>query len=196
MIGEFHLYLVYTYPGSVPEEEPKILGGFTQELLSTAQIDRFFGRSATLRLRFMRYIRQGFVGMLIHDGSQWITYAWMSTPSSGLPPHLPKWKNVERVYWIFGCRTEERFRGKGYYKQALRLLMHQALRLEGCQPQILIDTSLHNRPSRRAISEIGFEPAGVIRCASLALPFICRFVWGEWHRHEAHPIESGHRTRS
>lgn len=135
---------------------------------------------------FLRFLEKGFAGLFLLTDDTWAAYAWMSTPSTEGPPHLPVWVADLPVYWIFYCRTEKAFRGRGLYKLALQLLIEDVGE-RGNGESILIDTGPTNTPSRRAIASVGFLPTGAIVAWQLRVPHLGRWVWGTWRSDYLHP---------
>jgi RimJ/RimL family protein N-acetyltransferase len=148
-------------------------------------VTRFFAQHSRERT-FAKFVEHGFTGLISHLDNAWIGYAWMATPWTEGPPHLPGWVGDLGAYWIFYCRTREGFRRRGLYKSALRRLIGQA-RQDAREASILIDTSPTNVPSRRAIVSVGFRPEGAIVTSTLQLPRLARWVYGNWRRDFVHP---------
>jgi RimJ/RimL family protein N-acetyltransferase len=118
-----------------------------------------------------------------------IIYGWMSRPSTGGPQHLLASIQCLDAYWIFCCRTQDGFRGLGYYKLVLRLLSQQALK-ENEHASTYVDTSASNVASRRAIVSVGFRPKGVIITYRLQLAKVSVDIrW--WNAEAAHPRPLG-----
>lgn len=132
---------------------------------------------------FLRFLAQGHLGVMIHDvHGGWQGYAWMSTPASAPPMHLPLSFRGLGLYWIHYCRTRSMWRGQGYYQAAMQALIRRALQLDG-QATIQIDTTAGNRPSRQAIARMGFAPCGVaLTLDAPGLPTV-----GRWFRSWSHP---------
>lgn len=135
---------------------------------------------------FLDFLAQGFTGLLMYAGDSWTGYAWMTTPSTPGPPHLPRCVRKIGANWIFYCRTRRGWRGQGLYTYALQLLVER-VNQTGTDAPVMIDTSAHNIPSRRAILSIGFCADGTLEVYQLTLPGIGRWVWGSWRAHLAHP---------
>lgn len=136
---------------------------------------------------FCKHIAKGFYGVYLYNRDGWVSYAWLSRPSTVGPPHLPLTIQRMSVFWIFYCRTKEAFQGQGYYKSALQLLVRQA-QLEDGASDVYIDTSVENVPSRRAITSVGFQPCGVIKTYTVAIPRIWSYTFGEWNNTTTHPM--------
>jgi RimJ/RimL family protein N-acetyltransferase len=90
------------------------------------------------------------------------------------------------VYWIFYCRTKEKYQGRGLYKASICLLANWA-REKDPSARVYIDTSPENIPARRAIRSAGFAPRGVITTLNLQLPKIQFLLWGYWDKNASHP---------
>ena len=150
------------------------------------EIDRLFRSDKGKRKVFTQFVLQGFIGIVWYKSNEWISYAWMSTPETFGPPHLPRWIKRLPIYWIFYCRTKEQYQGRGLYKASLNLLA-QWVRERNPSAQIYIDTSPDNIPSRKAIESVGFVPAGTISILNLRLPKISLVLWGKWDKRALHP---------
>lgn len=159
---------------------------------SEETIYTFFKRDSRQSV-FLNFLMKDFIGLILHRDNTWMAYAWMTTPSTTGPPHLPEWVSDIGVYWIFYCRTREAFRGQGLYKLALQLLIDQAQQ-RPYKANVLIDTSSTNIPSRRAIISTGFYPKGAIVAYQLKIPKLGRRVWGNWRRDFIHPPLPGVKT--
>ena len=152
---------------------------------SPASVDsvcRLFNDDAHRRSVFLSFLRRGIRGVFFHEGSSWWTYAWTSRPSTAGPGHLPRWAGRLDAYWIFYCRTRQAHRGRGFYGAAMGRLIARARR-EDPQAEIYIDTTVGNRPSRRAILKAGFQPRGV----ALVLDIPGLRPRGIWLKGRPHP---------
>ncbi|MEM1552538.1 MAG: GNAT family N-acetyltransferase [Candidatus Bathyarchaeia archaeon] len=148
---------------------------------------RHFFRHDQLRVKtFCKFLAYGYRGIVWYDADEWISYAWMSTPATPGPPHLPHWIKKLPVYWIFCCRTKGRYQGRGLFKASISLLARWA-REKDPNAQIYIDTEPNNIPSRRAIESVGFSPVGVITTMNLNLPKVNWVLWGKWDKEASHP---------
>lgn len=124
--------------------------------LDRRAVDERFAYAPSVQTAFRRLLMRGSIGVGLFAGTECVTHAWMSTPSTLLPQHLPSF--LGRHYWIYFCRTDPAYRGRGLYKLALRALLAEAARREsGGLADVYIDTAVDNIPSQRAISGVGFE---------------------------------------
>ena len=98
-----------------------------------------------------------------------IIYGWMSRPSTGGPQHLLASIQRLNTYWIFYCRTQDSFRGLGYYKLVLRLLAQQALK-ENEHASGYVNTSASNVASRRSVLPLAFRSQGIITACRSQVP--------------------------
>jgi hypothetical protein len=177
-------YLVYKYTSrNSPYVDLPV--GIEVTYLDESTIHRFFAQDERLSGVFTKFAIQGFVGLVLHEGDNWITYGWLSTPYSRQPVHLPSWIKRLNVYWIYYCRTKDQCRGRGFYKLALRLLVGHVL--SKGEPTVYIDTEQANIASRRAILSTGFQPCGVMQCTSYGIPWLRHYTVGKWSHTAQHP---------
>jgi hypothetical protein len=153
----------------------------TYSILDQPQIDHLFTCDKARAHTFHRFLTLGFHGIVWHQSNEWISYAWMSTPETLGPPHLPRWIRKLPVYWIFYCRTKEQYQRRGFYKASIALLSQWAQDREP-NAKVYIDTSPDNIPSRKAIESVGFVSAGTITTLTLRLPGVAFPLWGRWDR--------------
>lgn len=135
---------------------------------------------------FLKFLAKGFTGLILHRDEMWMAYAWMTTPATVGPPHLPRWIGNMNAHWIFYCRTVEAFRGQGLYKLALQVLVNRASERPDAT-SVMIDTSPGNIASRRAIVSTGFHPKGAILVYQLKIPRVGQWIWGTWRSGFVHP---------
>lgn len=138
------------------------------------------------RHTFPDFLERNFVGLILHTAETWIAYAWMTTPSTGAPPHLPEWVSDTCEFWIFYCRTREAFRGRGFYKHALRALINRAGQEQNVAI-VNIDTKPTNVQSRRAIISTGFQPKGIMTTYQVEIPILGQLTLGSWQMDSVHP---------
>jgi len=153
--------------------------------LDQEKIDSFFSRDVRIKNTFRDFLAEGFTGLVWHNDGEWASYAWMSLPETDGPPHLSRWIKRLPVYWIFYCRTKEKYQGKGLFKASLSLLVNW-VRERDPQAEIYIDTEAGNIPSKRAIEAVGFTPKGIITTWSLRLPKLSLVLLGRWHQDAPH----------
>lgn len=178
-------YLVYKYEAQRPVITQAVCK-VDSTFLTESRVLSFFAADKERKRTFSKLLHKGFVGLVLHKDDEWVTYAWMATPDSPQPFHLPQWIKGLGAYWVFYCGTKEQYRNRGYYKLALSLLVQHAFDLVP-QPSIYIDTSPSNTPSRRAIINVGFRPRGVLECISLSIPRLGRITFGKWDQGAQHP---------
>lgn len=148
---------------------------------------QYFFRNDSVRVKtFRRFLSQGFRGIVWYVSDEWISYAWISSPETLGPLHLPHWIRKLPVYWIFYCRTREEYQGQGLFKASIILLAQWARNREP-DAEVYIDTSPDNIPSRRAINSVGFVPAGIITTWTLNLPKVHLILSGKWDKEAPHP---------
>lgn len=148
----------------------------------------FFSQEDRLQNVFRRFLAKGFAGLVWHDRGAWASYAWVSPPDTFGPPHLPRSIRKLPVYWIFYCRTKEKYQGRGLFKASLSLLGRWA-RERDPEAEVYIDTEPNNFPSRRAIEAVGFLPKGTITTWTLRLPKLSLIIGGRWDQNAPHPKE-------
>lgn len=153
------------------------------QLLDAAAVRRLFARDAERRDRFLGFLEAGYIGIVLADGEDWISYGWLATPQSPQPIHLPQ--RARGRYWIFYCRTHEQHRNRGHYRHAMQRLIQEAERRRGAVTPVFIDTREDNRAARVAIERLGFRPAGVVHI--YRLPKTAVSV-SRWARREPHPV--------
>jgi len=158
---------------------------FQRIWLDEEAINVLFAQEEKLRNVFKKFLKNRFIGLAWHSNSEWVSYAWMSTPETLGPIHLPRGIQRLPIYWIFYCRTKVKYQGKGLFKASLTLLVHW-VRERDPQAEIYIDTEEGNIPSRRAIKTVGFTPRGIITTWSLRLPKLSLVLWGRWDQNLPH----------
>ncbi len=181
--------LVYQYAGL---SQPRAVLSFEPQddwrIADPELVKTTFEHDAKRIRRFREYLRFRHAGLILLRGRLWISYGWCATPEAVGPPHLPGWTRSLDAYWIFGCHTHERFRGRGVYKQLLARLTSLVL---AKQPSatILVDTHAENVAARRAIVASGFQPRGVFSTYRVWAPLTgARIIGGRWRRDETHPV--------
>jgi RimJ/RimL family protein N-acetyltransferase len=178
-------FLVYQLPqGWEPRRDP--CSSVKWILADAENTSWLFSADKRRKEKFLNFLREGFLGVYLYRCDSWVTYGWMSRPSTGGPRHLPASIRLLNTYWIFHCRTQDSFRGLGYYKLVLRLLAQQALK-EDEDASTYVDTNASNVASRRAILSVGFRPKGVMTGYRLQVPKVSLYVWWWWDAEAAHP---------
>jgi len=178
-------FAVYEFHSACHQSESKPLGNYT--ILDSTWIHYFFGADKTRANTFNRFLSQGFKGIVWYESNEWISYAWMSTPETLGPPHLPRWIRELPVYWIFYCRTKEQYQRRGFYKASIALLAQWA-RERDPNAKVYIDASPDNIPSIKAIESVGFVPAGTITTLTLQLPMVSFPLWGRWDKNAMNAV--------
>ena len=169
-----------------PLEAPA-MPGLSWGYLDPASIERHFADQPALKRRFLRFHRQGAVGVVIRHGRTWLTYAWMATPEGRQPYHLPA--VAQGRYWIFECHTRPAVRGHGLFGYALRLLLNEAFCREQFQAaEVFADVMPDNAASRRAFWRRGFEPAGKFATWRLPKSTAVKGTWDPAAAHDAMPL--------
>jgi len=154
-------------------------------------IKTLFGEKSHEYVEFLKFLELGSQGVVLVINNEWASYAFMSIPGKSGPPHLPGWIKQKKCYWIYNCHTKEKFRGKGYYKQALLLLTGFA-RNQVNEAPIYIDTAEDNIASRRAIIATGFQSMGKLICYNLWVPYRCSVtLHGKWKYDCVHDNKAG-----
>jgi RimJ/RimL family protein N-acetyltransferase len=144
--------------------------------LNHETVSQHFSTSDSLARKFAAFARAGHHGVALFDGGACVSYAWMSTPTSPLPKHLPR--KLGQGYWIYFCHTEETYRNRGLYSFCLRKLLAFAAAREAPRECIVhIDTQPENIPSQRAIQRAGFTVLGMF--VTYRVPKT-RLQWGHW----------------
>jgi RimJ/RimL family protein N-acetyltransferase len=172
MIIERASHLVYEYESACPPLT-QMSSDVGHLFLNQSQIYRFFADTGDWRRLFCRFVKQGFTGVVLHKGDEWVAYAWLATPRSPQPIHLPSWVKGSDMYWVFYCRTRDEYRNRGYFEMALRILLRRAFE-EVARPAVYIDACPVNSPSRRAMLDVGFRPRRIVACTSLGIPGLKR----------------------
>jgi GNAT superfamily N-acetyltransferase len=153
-------HLVYVYPSEKPIVDPGDIR-LSLSLLTPDLVRHFFQNDVSRKATFLSFLEQNFIGLLLHDQSDWATYAWICPPRHGAsPPHFTLGDHELRS-WIFWCRTHAAHQGKGLYTFALKWLVRFARRHWSDVP-VYLDTAPTNVPARRSARSAGFEPCGAV----------------------------------
>jgi len=173
----YHIDKPFNYP---------VEGGMTSWQATQDVISRLFQHDEKKFVLFNSFLKRGYRGWFQSIGDKWVTYGWAALPTTTGPIHLPEWMHHE-TYWIFYCRTEDSFQGRGLYKRSLSLIVNDIYKNDP-NAQIEIDTETSNLPSRRAIMSVGFIPSGVINLLTLKFPYLPVQKLGSWDRNAPHPV--------
>ena len=181
--------VVYVYTGATPIN-PELPEGYAWKLLDQESVRRYFGTDDADRWRLRSYsslLDRGYVGHLLHAGSEWAAVQWLATPASGGPRHLPR-KVAAGRYWCFNEHTRETHRRRGLWQVLKDIGLRHAR--EACGDQqltIFSDTGPKNTASRRAHESYGFSPAGVVKRFTARIPRMTTLSWGSWDPEAPHP---------
>jgi RimJ/RimL family protein N-acetyltransferase len=152
--------------------------------LTPTTIEQVFGDEPALKRRFMRFVRQGAMGVAVLHGRHWLAYAWMATPEGRQPYHLPG--ALHGRYWIYYCHTRPAYRGRGLIGLAVRRLLAEAACRETPEPvTVYCDVMPDNTASRKAFLRLGFKPAGRVGTWRLPKSSLVMGQWDETASHEA-----------
>lgn len=140
------------------------------------------------RETFLKFLDRGYVGIILFRDNKWITHSWLTTPDTSLPPHLPFTLKNFGVYWLFYSHTISEYRGNGFYKFSLQILINKACELEDNRTvTVFADTQKNNIGPRHTLLSLGFNPCGVIDRYYVNLPKIKAINWGAWKKDTPHP---------
>lgn len=162
--------------------------------LNEHAVDLFWVTGDKLSNVFKKFLTKGFVGIVWHNKATWASYAWMSLPETDGPIHMMRSIRNLSVYWIFYCRTRDKYQGQGLFKSSLSLLSCWAREREP-EAKVYIDTEPNNISSRRAIGSVGFLPKGIITTWTLQIPRHERVIWGHWNPNACHPAGKGYERK-
>lgn len=173
-------------PAGRPPATPALLG-LRAVFLTESTIQRLFAAEPALKRRFLRFVRQGAVGVAIVHGRTWLTYAWMATPEGKAPYHLPG--AMAGQYWIYYCHTRAPYRGRGLLAAAVKRLLAEASTRSQLQAvEVYCDVLPDNMPSRRAFLRLGFQPAGKVATWRLPKSSLVMGSWDESASHDSAPM--------
>jgi len=160
----------------------------TVKAFEREDIPRFFTADRARTSAFSRFLDQGFLGVLLHDGKQWVSYCWITTPQTGIPPHLSAVIHGLQPYWLFNAHVRDEFRRGGLHKLIVRLSLKRIYDLSGPSSVVFADTDVENIPARRSMRTLGFAPAGLLRLRRFSIPRVYSVARGEWHPDAPHPF--------
>lgn len=156
-----------------------------------SQIDRenvheLFDDELRRRERFVEYMDDGHVGMVIHDGTEWMSRGWTVTPESTAAPRaLPDEICSNDWYWLFDAETNPDYRGHGLFKEINRVRTKWVYDRDP-NAEVYTDTGVDN-VARYGIESSGFEPRGLITLIRIEIPGGDLWKWSRWNRDAPHP---------
>jgi RimJ/RimL family protein N-acetyltransferase len=153
------------------------------------QVFDFFKNEKKDMKTFMKFVERGYEGLVWHTETEWISYAWMSTPESQAPPHLPHWVQSLHVYWLFNFYTKDSYRKQGLHRASV-ILLSKLAREKDFKARIYADVQPGNIPPIKSLLSVGFVPAGVIYTMTLRIPKFWYVFYGNWVKEEPHPAVS------
>ena len=175
-------YMVYTHSG-VSGPESAVGEEFQAYWADSEVVQNLFSKESKLRKRFLGFLEHNCIGVFQARGNEWVSYAWMTRMGDPSPCHMPN-PPFSNSSWIFHCGTKASYRGRGLYKNSLRLL---AMQSQGCR-ELLIDTEVDNLPSRRAIVSVGFQPYRLVRTWTWSVPRLKSWTFAKWHEGHELPL--------
>lgn len=180
-------YVIYCLEPEVEVTGPLTLPGLNSKPFEASDLATYFEGDELRLSTFESFLSQGFQGVLVHDGPLWAGYGWVTGPDGPCPPHLPAWIRASHPRWLFYAHTREGYRGRGIQKAMVRQRLQLITPPEGRSGRVYADTWQGNIPSRRALTSVGFQPAGTMVQFELSMPFlgVRPFCW--WGQHSPHP---------
>ena len=155
--------------------------GFQYVKISSPIIETFFSEDKYLFRTFQKFLKKKYIGYLLINETGWINYIWCATPDSPPPVHLTKSKNMQNLYWIFFCRTNEVYQNKGYYCKCLQLFCDELIKSKNVSPKsIFIDAGASSISANKAIINSGFIRNGGIRVIRLYIPPFINLKFVNW----------------
>jgi hypothetical protein len=156
------------------------------QLFTPHTIEQYFAGEPVWARRFVVSLKRGAVGVLMTQGTEWASFAWISTPGSARPPHIPR--QLERdAYWIHHGHTKGRFRRRGLFKIVLARTLTEVYDRDP-SPEILTDAAVGNVGSRRAIADVGFAEYGTLEVYYWWVPKVTRRpLFYSWRCSAPHP---------
>lgn len=177
---------VYEFAGDLPSESYASTEYELSTVDDTDSVRRFFGDDPEWRDRYFEYLNDGYVGMVLHDGDDVMSYGWILTPESKRAPRaLPDSICGEDWYWLFDARTMPEYSGQGLFKEINRVRTEWILERDP-DATIYTDTGVDN-VARYGIESSQFEPCGTMSLFRVELPGTPLWKWSRWNRHTEHP---------
>ncbi len=168
---------------------PKLLPGFRCSEASQQSIGTLFENDPVRRKVFLEFLNKGYYGVILHQGAEWVSYGWMSTPATVGPPHLPLCVKERHAWWLFYGHTKMKFRGLGLHKLTMWLRIRYST--DHGSDCVYTDTTAANIPSRRGILSLGFQADGIVDTYTFRIPRVKSWVWGSWDPDAKHPPMDG-----
>lgn len=176
---------VFRYFGGLPEA-PQLPPGLSWDYASADLIERMFNKG--FRKRVLKgLLLRGVMGIIIHDGRQWVAHGFVSPPGITQPQHLPQ-KMVKDFWWFFFMHTRTAYRHRGLQKCCISLRLLLVDKYKGQLEAAMVDTDINNVPAKKGIRSSGFKPNGIVTTLYLLLPKIGpRVIWWSWDKDRKHP---------
>ncbi|MBC7294442.1 MAG: hypothetical protein H5T84_10160, partial [Thermoleophilia bacterium] len=100
--------------------------GLVYASMDAQVVARLFAADKQRRDAFMRFLSQGYEGVVWHREGEWAAYGWLTLPHTLGPPHLPRSIQRLQACWLFYFHTRESYRRRGLYRATLELLVDRA----------------------------------------------------------------------
>lgn len=171
------------------QQQPALPSGIEHSVLDADSVEHFFRAEADAwrRRAYKRMLRRGSLGFLLHEGDQWASVGWVSTPGSSDPRHLSK-RIVQPHYWTFFVHTAEEYRNRGLQKLGLWFRVSGARKhANDAECPVYTDVDPRNSFSRRAKVSFGFDECGIVETTSLRVPLLGPLNFGRWSTDTSHP---------
>lgn len=176
--------LVYYHEGTVSDVSPPD-PSVTIELATEPLVERVVS-DADRREKFSRFLRDGHIGLLAHDGDDLVARGWICPPeATSVPYSLPGFVGDLDVYWLFHARTYADYRQRGWhtYMVARRLAW-----IYDQEPNAWVFTDIApDNVSRYTFASTGFVPAGKMTTYRLGHPTVGVKQFGRWEPTADHP---------
>lgn len=164
-------------------ERPPMPAEPTAAVLRPDVVDALFHAEPQLQASFKGFLAQGYVGVALHQGDDWVSYIWSSTPETRSPLHLPA--SLSGKNWLFTGHTRADSRNRGYLRRTIRELAWHLGNVQGSPTAMLYaDVMTTNLVSRRTVTSMGMTPCGTMW--TVRIPGT-RWVWGGWNPSREHP---------
>lgn len=171
-------YLVYKYEGG--RQEVFLPENINVSYANFETISYFFKNDKLRLTTFNSFLRKGYIGIILNDGKNWVNYGWMTNRIGQFPPHLPKRICSNNKYWLFYSHTKEEWRGKGIYKNSLKLLINKAYEIENGDVEVYADVEKTNLVPQNTLLSLGFKEYGNLYNLCIGFPKIGSANLGYW----------------